>query len=179
MKKIDIKRLFKAIEDDDRATLTELLDSNPDALEILGEHNRFVRDKTPLMYAIQCFNIELADFLLDRGADACAVMPAGPCDTVLQMCVERAYCNAETHDEWIDLTVRLLDAGADASGALWRALHSFGGIVDRPDVIRLLLERGADPDQMVGNSGNTARELVQVNAHNYTPTVLDLFDVSS
>lgn len=178
MKKIDIKRLFKAIEDDQRSEVNQLIQANPDALEVLGEHNRLVRDKTPLMYAIQCFNLPLAEHLLDIGADPCAVMPAGPCDSVLQMCVERAYCNEENHDHWIAFTERLLNAGADASGALWRALHAFGGIVDRPDIIQLLLANGADPDQMVGNSGNTARELVAINKHTYTPAVLNLFGVA-
>ena len=37
------------------------------AIETLETHNRLVRDKTPLQYALQCFNLELAGHLLDRG----------------------------------------------------------------------------------------------------------------
>jgi hypothetical protein len=167
--------MFKSIQDEDQTSLYVILDQFPDALETVGEHNATVRDKTPLMFAMQCRNISLAHALLDRGANASAVMPGGPCSSALELCVEFAYCDELRHDDWIRLATRLLDEGADPTSALWLALHSFGGLVKRADLIRLLLDRGANPDQMVGNSGNTARELVEINRHRYTDEVLRLF----
>lgn len=78
MKKTAIKRMFKAIQDGDTETLDAILDSDPDALETVGEHNRNVRDKTPLMFAMQCNNQQLAHALIDRGANVDARMAGGP-----------------------------------------------------------------------------------------------------
>jgi ankyrin repeat protein len=147
-------------------------------METGGEHNQNVRDKTPLMFAMQCANFNLASALLDRGANASAVMPGGPCSSVLELCVAFAYCDLRQHDDWIRLTTRLLDEGADATSALWQALHGFGRIVKRADLIRLLLDRGANPDQVVGNTGSTARELVAINRRLYTDEVLRLLNLS-
>jgi len=177
MNKATTKRLFNAVQEKDLATLYEILVDNPDAMETVGEHNRLVRDKTPLMFALQCSNLSLADALLDRGAKASAVMAGGPCMSVLALCVNFAYCDADRHDEWIRLATRLLDEGADPTSALWPALHGFGRIVKRADLIRLLLDRGANADQQVGNSGNTARELVAINRRLYSDEVLKLFDL--
>ena len=144
-------------------------------MEITGEHNRNVRDKSPLMYAMQCSKFKVVNYLLGRGADSTARMAGGPRSSVLGLCVSFAFCDAKNHDRWIKLAIKLIDLGADPSSALWTALHGFGGIVDRDDLIRLLLDRGADPDQLVGNSGDAVRELVAVNSRLYTDKVLKLF----
>ena len=179
MKNVDIKRMFKAIEDDDQQTLDSILDTNDDAIETHGLHNRLVRDKTPLMYALQCFNLKIARHLLDRGANPSAVMPNGPRHSVIQMCIKRAFCNKSTHDDWIAFTIRLLDAGIDPNEGLWPSLHGYGELVPRDDLIRIMLERGANPDLPLGNSGNTVRELVQINSRLYSPAILEMFGVNA
>jgi hypothetical protein len=178
MDKATKKRMFNAIQDGDLAAVFAILDADPDAMEVVGEHNNHVRDKTPLMFAIQCANLRLANALLDRGAKASAVMPAGPCDSVLKLCVMvvNYYRDGHEHDEWISLATRLLDLGAEPTSALWPAL---AGFVKRADLIRLLLTRGANPDVQVGNSGNTARELVEVNRRLYSNEVLGLFHLDA
>ena len=45
MKKTDIKRMFQAIEKNDKGTLNQLFDGNADALETVGIHNANCRDK--------------------------------------------------------------------------------------------------------------------------------------
>ena len=75
------------------AAVAAILDDDPDAMESIGEHNRNVRDKTPLMFAMQCFNLQLAHVLLDRGANANAEMPGGPGYSVLSLCMQFAYCD--------------------------------------------------------------------------------------
>jgi uncharacterized protein (TIGR02996 family) len=174
MNKTTKKRMFSAIQDRDLTSLYAILRDNPDAMETVGEHNNNVRDKTPLMYAMQCANFSLAHALLKRGANASAVMAGGPRLSVLALCVRFAYCDAPSHDEWIKLATRLLDEGADPTSALGTALLNFGGLVNRADLIRLLLDRGANPDQMEP-SGSTVRELVECNRHRYTDEVLTLF----
>ena len=138
MKKTSVKRLFNAIQADDRPTLDGILDGDPSAMETVGEHNRLVRDKTPLMFAMQCSNLPLAHYLLDRGADASAAMPAEPGLSVLGLCMKFAYCDRRAHDEWIQLAERLLGLGADPNSGIWPALHGFGGIVDRADSERAI-----------------------------------------
>ena len=178
MNKTTTKRMFEAIQAGDIRTLNQILDAETAALETVGEHNRNVRDKTPLMFAMQCRNLRLAHALLDRGANAAAEMPDGPRYSVLSLCMQFAYCDSVGHDEWIRLATRLIDKGADPNSGLWPALHGFGGIVARADLIRLALERGADPDRQLGNSGNTLRELVVINRHLFSAEVLSLFGIA-
>ena len=178
MRKTTTKQLFQSIDARDQTTLISILDTHSEALETFGEHNRLVRDKTPLMYALQCRNFPFANILLDRGANADASMAGGPQSSVLSLCMQFAYCDSEKHDDWIALATRLIDSGADPDSGLWPALHGFGGIVERADLIRLCLQRGADPDRQVGDSGNTVRELVNINRKLYTQEVLDLFGIA-
>lgn len=178
MTKTMLKNLFNAIQKDDTRTLRQILAAEPNALEAVGEHNRYVRDKTPLMFAMQCHKLRIAHELLDRGANAAAEMAGGPRSSALSLCMYFAYCDAENHDEWIRLATRLIDKGADPNTGLWPALHGFGGIVARADLIRLALKRGADPDRQLGNTGNTVRELVVVNRHLYSAEVLSLFGIT-
>lgn len=178
MNKNTTKRMFEAIQAGDTRTLNQILDAETEALETVGEHNRNVRDKTPLMFAMQCRKLRIAHELIDRGANAAAEMAGGPRSSALSLCIQFAYDDAENHDEWISLATRLIDKGADPNTGLWPALHGFGGIVARVDLIRLALKRGADPDRQLGDSGNTIRELVVVNRHLYSAEVLSLFGIS-
>jgi hypothetical protein len=172
------EKMFNAIQEGDFATLSQILYDEPHALEVLGEHNPYVRDKTPLMFAMQCQRLQLAHELLDLGANAAAEMPAGPRDSALSLCITYACSDSTRHDEWIRLATHLIDKGADPNSGLWPALHGFGGPVKRADLIRLVLERGADPDRQLGNSGNTIRELVKINRHLYSSEVLALFGIA-
>lgn len=177
MTKASIKRMFKAIEDGDDDAVIAMVQSEPESLEAIGYHNRLVRDKTPLMFAMQCRNLLLAGMLLDLGANAAAEMPGGSKDTVLTLCMVFAFSDRANHDQWVGLARRLLDLGADPNTGLWPALHSFSRIVPRKDLIELLLNRGADPDFKGGNCGNTIRELVLINRNLYTNDVLSLFGI--
>lgn len=106
MNKSTTKRMFEAIQAGDAQSLYQILDAETEALETVGEHNRNVRDKTPLMFAMQCRNLRLAHALLDRGANAAAEMPGGPGDSVLSnmriatpLATMSGY--ASRHDSWI------------------------------------------------------------------------------
>ena len=177
MNKSTTKRLFKTILDGDAVALAEIIDAHDDAIETLGEHNRNVRDKTPLMFALQCSNFDIANYLLDRGANASAVMAGGPRFSVLGLCSKFAYCDEENYEKWHAPSTRLLDNGADPTSGLWPALHGFGGLVRRDDIVRLLLARGANADEALGNTGSTIREMVEINRSRYTDEILGLFDV--
>lgn len=179
MNKATAKKLFTAIERGNSKLLAEILDEHAGAVEALGDHNAYVRDKTPLMFAIQCRNLRFANALLDRGANASAVMPAGPRNSVLQLCVDAAYYGDKPeHNGWVKLATRLLDLGAEPTSALYRALYGFNhGFVKRADLIRLLLSRGADPDAQLGDTGSTVREIVALNSRLYSNEVLGLLHV--
>ena len=184
MKKSTVTNMFKAIENKDISTLDAILDAEPDALETVGAHNRLVRDKTPLMFALQCRNLSLANALVDRGADINAVMPGGPESSVLRLCVAFAYSDAANHDDWIVFTKRLLDMGADPNTAIGGALNAFRELsfaykTPRLELIRLLLDQGADLGCPAGNSGSTLRELVVLNRHLYHEELLRLIGVDT
>jgi ankyrin repeat protein len=80
-----------------------------------------------------------------------------------------------SQDEMLDLVRTLLDAGANPSDGLWPALSTYDKAFDQIEMIALLLERGADPGAQVGNTGNTVRELLKVNARLYSQRVHALF----
>lgn len=179
MNKTTTKKLFQAIEVNDRQVIDEILDEHQDALKVVGFHNRLVRDKTPLMFAMQCVNTELAGYFLDRGADASAIMPGGPKSSTLAVCMTFAHAGMTPFDDWIQLTNRLLDQGADPSTAIWAAIASYRGRTKRIDLIELLYRRGADIDGPFLESGTSVRELVKINKDKQLPELLALFDIDS
>ena len=181
--KANVKRLFVAIEEDDPETLGDVLDAHPEALETVGEHNRLVRDKTPLMYALQNRNLPLAGHLLDRGADATAIMPGGPMSCVLSLAVKFAYSDPDLFPNWIPFVERLLDEGAGPTDGLWTSVARHGDNGNtRLDLIRLLLDRGGNPDRRPNLVSPTAtqstiRTLVKINRAKHPPELLAMFDI--
>ncbi len=79
----------------------------------------------------------------------------------------------------VQFVSELIDAGADPDDALWGACHAYSKATDQPEMIELLLQRGANPEKQVGNSGSTVRKLVEVNASRFSPHVLALFVLQS
>jgi hypothetical protein len=140
MNKTKTKLLCKAIEERDEATVFAILDDESDAIEAIGAHNQNVRDKTPFMYAMQCSDLQLANALLDRGANAAAFMTGGPCSSALSLCMQFAYCDVDEHDEWIRLATRLLDEGADPNTGLWPALHTVSRSCQRTEILLFKFE---------------------------------------
>lgn len=167
-----IEALFQAIEAGAVSSVTAMLDAEPAAIDVFGDGNRLYRDKTPLMYALQCNHFHLAGLLLARGANAKAHMRDEPMSTVIALAV-RFVVAGNSNRDMVVFVGKLIDAGADPSDALWPALHAYHRKFDQPELIELLLQRGADPDRAIGTS--TVRALVQVNASLYSRRVLELF----
>ncbi len=171
------RRLFDAIEGGRVSEVTAILDDNPGLINVVGSESKRVNDKTPLMYALQCGAVHLARELILRGADVCARMPAGPRASVLQLAVMFAGLREEQHNRMLALMGELIDQGAEPSDAIWTACSVYSDRFPwRVRTIELLLARGADPDRVVGNSGNTTRELVRINAAKFSAEVLRLFE---
>ena len=105
-------------------------------------------------------------------------MPGGPGSSVIQLAV-RFVVPGKSNREMVDFVGELIDAGADPSDALWSACHAYHKKLDQPELIELLLQRGADPDQQVGDTGSTVRQLVAINAALYSPRVLKLFGLAT
>jgi len=170
------KRLFEAIEAGRISVVTQILDAEPAALEVAGQHKATCRDKTPLMYALQCHRFGIATELLRRGANAGARMTGGPRTSVIALAVGFAIVGRDQR-ELLQFVDRLIDAGADPNDALWPACHAYHKRLDNSECIELLLARGADPDHTIEIIGDSVRHLMQINARLYSARVLALFGI--
>ncbi len=164
-----IKELFQAIERDDLANLELFLSEFPKKANIKGVGSAYFLDKTPLMYALQCHNFQIARFLLEHGANVNAKMSGGRRFSVLYMAI---YLNTGAD---LDFVEELLSRGAnpnvfDTTGQTplhevldnaWRYdLNS----LDSVRLVKLFLEHGADPDSKRPSDRSTqktAREFAQ------------------
>jgi ankyrin repeat protein len=176
MNKSDNKRLFKAIEDGDWSTVEAILDKNPDDVDVHGISNRLCRDKTPLMYAMQCENFEFARRFIDRGANVCARMPDGPKMSVSALAAKFGHGLNPRHQVWIEFASELIMKGANPTDALWTALAAYDVRNDKSGMIRLLVDAGADLDSTI--PAGRIRELVKINKQLYSDEVLELCGVS-
>lgn len=175
MTKSEIKKLFVAIEKHDHKSVLEIINKDNEALEVTGQHNANCRDKTPLMFAMQCEDFELSESLIDLGANVSAKMAAGPESSVIQLAVKFGHGLNPNFDKWLDFTEKLIQHGANPSDALWPACHAYNKVADKHEIISLLLQNGASPEREVGNTSSTVKELVKVNSRLYSNRVLSLF----
>jgi len=179
MKKTDIKRIFKAIERNDQSTLFTILSENPEDIDVFGFHNKNCRDKTPLMYALQCENFDIANKLISMGANINASMAGGPCSSVIQLSARFGHGLNPNFNEWLKFIEELIDLGAYPDDAIWTACHAYNKHSDKPEIIALLLSKGANPDIQVGDTESTVRELVAINSKLFSPYVLSLFEIDT
>ncbi|MGF1742228.1 hypothetical protein L4C34_14300 [Vibrio profundum] len=175
MTKEEIKKLFIAIEKHDHDTVLGILETDKDAMEAVGHHNANCRDKTPLMFAMQCEDFELSERLIELGANVSAKMPVGPESNVIQLAVKFGHGLNPNFDKWLSFTKKLIQQGANPSDAVWPACHAYNKVADKPEIISLLLQSGASHESEVGNTGSTVKELVKVNSQLYSSRVLSLF----
>ncbi|TDF42269.1 ankyrin repeat domain-containing protein [Alteromonadaceae bacterium M269] len=178
MTKTETKKLFVAIQKHDHETVFSIIEKNEGAIESVGQHNAYCRDKTPLMFAMQCEDFELAYKLMDIGANVRAKMLDGPESSVIQLAASFGHSLNPNFDKWIGLIQRLIENGANPTEALWSACNAYSKTSDRIEIISLLIKSGASLNAQVGNSGNTVRELVKINSHLYSSHALALLGVN-
>lgn len=102
-------------------------------------------DRTPLHWAAVTDKIELLNILLDAGADVNARTKSG--QTPLQEASHKIYLEIDTESDFMDIARRLIEVGADVNAKDnygWTALH-YAADNNRPELIKLLLECGANP----------------------------------
>ena len=99
--------------------------------------------------------------------------------SALALCMKFAHYGLSSLDVWMQLAQRLLDQGADPTSAIWPAIASYRGSVDRIDLIELLYQRGADIDSPFLDSGESVRDLVKINSRIQLPELLELFDIDA
>ncbi|HEY5757542.1 MAG TPA: ankyrin repeat domain-containing protein [Steroidobacter sp.] len=175
MTKTDNKRLFKAIEDNDFETIEQILRKNTDAMQVVGISNKFCRDKTPLMYAMQSGRFDLVRKFIDLGADVNARMAGGPGTHVLALAMIFGHPGSPCYKEFVEVARDLIARGADPSVALWPALCRYDRANGRSEMVELLIERGADVNYRLPN-GKTVQEMLKITQH--TPRVLQLCGVT-
>ncbi len=64
-----MQAIFKAIEDSDLSQVKAIIEDNPELVNVIASGNKKIEGKSPLQYAIDTDNCEIAHHLLDQGAD--------------------------------------------------------------------------------------------------------------
>lgn len=132
---VTLEDFFEAAEAGDVATLNDLLDRGMpvEATDIQGY--------SVLMYAARAGQLESVRLLLERGAKVDARNALG--ETALMLAAFNGH---------LATTKFLLRLGAaiDAGQGQWSALH-YAANQNQVEVLRLLLERGADPNAQAVN----------------------------
>ena len=175
MNKSNIKKLFKAIENKNNDEVLDLLDLHPGEIDVYGIGGRLFNDKTPLMYSLQCDNLDLAGKLIEKGADVNVKMSGGPKSSVIQLTVTFARGENPNFDKYLEFVNKLLDLGASADEALWPACHAYSKAIDRFEIIEQLINNGANIEKQVGDSGSSVKELMVINSRLFSDRVLELF----
>ena len=175
MNKVENRKLFEAIENNDWETIENILDIHPDEVDVYGFANRYCRDKTPLMYSLQCENFAIARKIIARGAKVDAKMSGGPESSVLALAANVGHGLNPKFEEWVTFVSELIGKGANPTDGLWPALASYKD--GRAEMIKLLVENRADLDSSI-QAGNI-RELVKTNRQLYSVEILILFEINS
>lgn len=176
MNKSDNKKMFKAIENGDWHTIEALLEKNPGEVDVYGISNRPCRDKTPLMYSMQCQNFDFARRFIALGADVSAKMAGGPRMSVLALAATFGHGLNPQHEIWIEFASELIEKGANPTEALWQALAAYDIKSDKPGMIRLLINSGADLDCDI--PAGKIRDLVRINKRLFSEDVLELCGIN-
>lgn len=181
MTKKKLKELFQAIEHKDLAVVSQTIADHPGALETPGSGNQAVEGKTPLMYALQCGSTTVIKFLLESHANVNATMVESWRWPALHLAV-RAAVSGVGRAEDADVLERMLALGADPNAtdafgntALDRALADYDKVSDRWEIIKILLDAGANTEN-VGPAKMTTREMVRTNPQSFPAKVQSLFD---
>lgn len=178
MTKANIKLLFGSIRKGDSELLFQILDEYPNSINIYGQHNSYCRDKTPLMFSLQCHHFDWVDELIARGADINAKMLDGPKSSVIALATIMAVPIHSSYQYFFDFIKKIIELGVSPDeDALWKACYNYTMKSNRYEIIELFLSKGANPDVLIGNSGNTIRELISINSKKYSPDVLKLFNI--
>lgn len=132
--------------------------ANPDLVQLSG----YPILKTAVMEAIDSGDYEIVQLLLDRGADANQLDGSG--NAILPLAAGAGK---------LELAQILLDAGADASGTMSfnvedidllkqapAIMHAASS--NNPDLVKLLIEHGADPNQTEAGGYRTALHVAAV-----------------
>ncbi len=174
MNKKENESLFSAVGLNKREEVARILDMHPGEIDVYGISNLNCRDKTPLMYAMQCGHFDLVYWLLERGASVTARMSGGPGYSVIVLAARLGHPMAADFSRFLELTEELIRRGADPSDALPTAVGQYQNFGDNPErMIRLLLQHGADPSTRIG--GFTMHEQMErVGDMRYPKAVRDL-----
>ena len=137
--------LFEAIESGDIAAVKEILDKNPELIEIKNKDGQ-----TPFLHSILCDQLKIAELLLSRGADINSRNGEGE---TLSLHLSALY----NKKEWVEF---LLKNGADVNmktaneygitPVFFAARNSY------VDIVELLVSNGADVTIPTDNMRTTA-----------------------
>ena len=128
--------IHNAAASGDLDKVRSLLDADPGLLESKGNNGY-----TPLMVACRTLHVEIADYLIDKGANVNAIGDGG---------MTPLFCFPYDKEAPFDLIQRLVGKGANVNAKLrlnrnWTVLVDFV-VKGNIEVVKLLIDHGADLD---------------------------------
>jgi len=128
--------IFEAATAGNMSIVRALIEADPTLLEAKNNDGN-----TPLMIACKTLQVEIANYLIDEGANVNAIGNGG---------MTPLFCFPYDKEAPFDLIQRLVDKGADINAKLWlnrnwTVLVNFV-IAGNIKVVKLLIEHGANPN---------------------------------
>jgi ankyrin repeat protein len=131
---INNSEIFQAVKTGDLNQVRTLLEAEPSLLESKDKDSN-----TPLIKACQAMNVDIAEYLIDKGADVNAKGKLGTTPLI---------ATPKRKDESVSFVQYLIKMGADVNAIWspgvgdWTVLH--GAINGNVKVVKLLIDNGAD-----------------------------------
>ncbi|MEQ1906161.1 MAG: hypothetical protein ABL888_18395 [Pirellulaceae bacterium] len=175
-----VSQIFSAIQENHNGLVMDYLSDHPEHLEMLGKGSPFYLDKTPLFYAFQCCNFDLANQLMDIGADVEFQMPVNTnCRTIVGMAIHtHDFVDYETFCRLFELSKKTWSKTRMMEPLFEALSHAATGMYKKNSaaaIISLLIENGADPDY--SKRKETPRQYATRMRHEINADVLSLFGI--
>lgn len=180
--KKDIINLFDSILNGNLEKVKDLIENNSGLLNIYGTKPKKYQGKTPIITAIWAMKIKIVNYLIGKGADINLHMNDEIKWPPIHFAVRNAMSPLPYHSKGKKVLTLLIKNGANinemdsfGNNALDRAIHDYDIQYDCWDIIEMLIQEGAGINRKSPSNGLSPKEIVKINRHLYSDSILKLF----